>query len=200
MNGHYGVAAFLIGNTLSAIPYMLLMSVIPTLIVYYLSGLHKGFLHFLYLVSVVFATILSIESLMLVVGSIFPNFVMGMVLVGGFQGIMILIGGFYRLPHDLPKIVWRYPLYYVSFHKYAFQGSFKNEFDGLTFVLDDEEDGRSKSRIVSGREILRNIWQVEMGQSKWVDLIILFGMILLFRLMFLVITKSKEKVHGQMAG
>ncbi|KAI9120467.1 hypothetical protein K1719_007500 [Acacia pycnantha] len=135
---------------------------------------------------------MSIESLMLVVGSIFPNFIMGMIIVDGIQGIMILIGGFYRLPHDLPKLLWKYPLYYLSFHKYSFQGLFKNEFEGLTFVF-DEEDGRS-SRTVSGREILRNIWQVEMGHSKWADLVILFGMIVLYRFMFFAITKSKEKV------
>ncbi|XP_054801384.1 ABC transporter G family member 1-like [Prosopis cineraria] len=197
LNGHYGVTAFLIGNTLSTIPYMLLMSLIPALIIYYLSNLHKGLGRFVYLVSVLFAIVMSIESCMLVIGSIFPNFIMGMIIVGGIQGIMILIGGFYRLPHDLPKLVWRYPLHYVSFHKYAFQGLFKNEFDGLTFVVDDQD--RSRSMIVSGREILRNTWQVEMGHSKWLDLAIMFGMIVLYHILFLIINKSKEKAHRQVA-
>ncbi|XP_064985970.1 ABC transporter G family member 1-like isoform X2 [Musa acuminata AAA Group] len=33
----------------------------------------------------------------------------------------------------LPGPVWRYPMYYVAFHKYANQGFYKNEFLGLTF-------------------------------------------------------------------
>ncbi|KAI9121037.1 hypothetical protein K1719_008070 [Acacia pycnantha] len=188
LNGHYGVTAFLIGNTLSAIPYMLLISLIPGGIVYCLSGLHKGLEHFLYLTSVLFATVMSVESLMMVVGSFFPNFIMGMIIVGGIQGVMILLGGFYRLPDDLPKPFWRYPLYYVSFHKYAFQGLFKNEFEGLTFAT--AHDGDRKT--TSGREILTNTWQVEMGYSKWVDLAILLGMIVLYRLLFLAIIKTKE--------
>ncbi|KAK4271295.1 hypothetical protein QN277_020006 [Acacia crassicarpa] len=196
LNGHYGVTAFLIGNTLSSIPYMLLISLIPGGIVYFLSGLHKGLEHFLYLTSVLFATVMSVESLMMVVGSFFPNFIMGMIIVGGIQGVMILLGGFYRLPDDLPKPFWRYPLYYVSFHKYAFQGLFKNEFEGLTFAT--AHDGDRKT--TSGREILTNTWQVEMGYSKWVDLAILLGMIFLYRLLFLAITKTKENAKPIVAG
>ncbi|XP_028782423.1 ABC transporter G family member 11-like [Neltuma alba] len=195
LDGHYGVTGFLIGNTLSAIPYMLLISLIPGGIVYCLSGLHKGLEHFLFLTSVLFATVMSVESLMMVVGSFFSNFIMGMIIVGGVQGVMILLGGFYRLPNNLPKPFWRYPLYYVSFHKYAVQGLFKNEFEGLTFASDHDGD----SKTTTGREILTNTWQVEMGYSKWVDLAILLGMIVLYRLLFLAITKTKENAKPMVA-
>ncbi|RZC89636.1 hypothetical protein C5167_027180 [Papaver somniferum] len=43
LNGHYGVTAFIIGNTLSSIPYLLINTLIPGAIAYYLAGLHKGF-------------------------------------------------------------------------------------------------------------------------------------------------------------
>ncbi|KAI4299112.1 hypothetical protein L6164_032602 [Bauhinia variegata] len=186
LNGHYSVTAFLIGNTFSAAPYMLLISLIPGGIAYYLSGLQKGSEHFLYFTCVLFATVMSVESLMMLVGSVFPNFIMGMIIVGGIQGIMILLGGFYRLPEDLPKPIWRYPLSYVSFHKYAFQGLFKNEFDGLTFSREQVK--------ISGKEILKQTWQVEMGHSKWVDLLVLLGMTVFFRVMFLGVIKIKERM------
>ncbi|KAK7319446.1 hypothetical protein RJT34_04167 [Clitoria ternatea] len=188
LNGHYGITAYLIGNMFSAVPYMLMISVIPGGIAYYLCGMHKGLERFLFFTSLLFAIVMWVESLMLVVGSISPNYVIGMFLAGGAEGLMILIGGFYRLPNDLPKPLWKYPLYYVSFLKYAFQGSFKNEFEGLTFSLG--QDGGT----INGREILTETWQVEMGHSKWVDLAIMFGMIALYRIMFLAITKSKEKL------
>lgn len=189
LNGHYGVTAFLIGNIFSAVPYMLMISLIPGAIVYYLSGLHNGLTHFLYFASVLFAIVMWVESLMMVVGSIFPNFVMGVIIAGGVEGLMILTGGFYRLPNELPKPLWKYPFYYVSFLTYAFQGSFKNEFEGLTFVL--YQDGGA--RAVSGRDILAETWHVQMGHSKWVDLAIMFGMILFYRVLFLAIDKGKEK-------
>ncbi|KAJ1378619.1 ABC transporter G family member 11-like protein [Sesbania bispinosa] len=103
--------------------------------------------------------------------------------------IAILTGGFYRLPNDLPKPLWKYLFYYVSFLTYAFQGSFKNEFEGLKFIL--YQDGGAKA--VSGAEVLAGTWHVQMGHSKWVDLAIMFGMIAMYRVLFFVITKSKEK-------
>ncbi|KAH1050032.1 hypothetical protein AAZX31_08G068700 [Glycine max] len=189
LNGHYGVTAFLIGNIFSAVPYMLLISLIPGGIAYYLCGMHKGPERFFYFTSLLFAIVMWVESLMLVVGSICPNYVIGMFLAGGVEGLMILTGGFYRLPNDLPKPLWKYPLYYVSFLKYAFQGSFKNDFEGLTFSVDQDGGG-----IMSGREVLTDTWHLEMGYSKWVDLAIMFGMIVLYRVLFLVITKCKEKM------
>ncbi|KAK7252305.1 hypothetical protein RIF29_36151 [Crotalaria pallida] len=195
LNGHYGVTAFVIGNTFSSIPYLLLVSVIPGTIAYYLPGLQKGFDHFVYFTCVLFSCLMLVESLMMIVASIVPNFLMGIIIGAGIQGIMMLSGGFFRLPNDLPKPFWRYPLFYVAFHRYAFQGLFKNEFEGLRFASNNNEvGGDSINKYISGEEILRDKWQVEMGYSKWVDLAILLGMILLYRVLFLVIIKITEKV------
>ncbi|XP_058734037.1 ABC transporter G family member 1-like [Vicia villosa] len=186
LNGHYGVTAFLIGNIFSAVPYILMISLIPGGIAYYLCGMHKGLEHFVYFISLLLAIVMWVESLMLVVGSISPNYVIGMFITGGIEGLMILTAGFYRLPNELPKPLWKYPLYHISFLKYAFQGSFKNEFEKLNVSME--------TKTMSGREILDETWHVEMGYSKWVDLVIMFGMIVLYRVLFLVITKSKEKL------
>ena len=72
-----------------------------------------------------------VESLMMTVASIVPNYLMGIITGAGIQGIMLLAGGFFKLPNDLPRIFWKYPLYYISFHRYAFEGMFKNEYGGL---------------------------------------------------------------------
>ncbi|GER27331.1 ABC transporter [Striga asiatica] len=186
LNGHYGVAAFVIGNTLSSIPYLLLISIIPGAIAYYLVGLQKGIDHFVYFALLLFSCMMLVESLMMIVASIVPDFLMGIITGAGIQGVMMLCGGFFRLPEDLPKPFWRYPMYYIAFHKYANQGFYKNEFEGLVFV-----DGVGGTR--SGDEILRSVWQVEMGYSKWIDVCIMFGMVVLYRLMFFGIIKSVEK-------
>ncbi|XP_030528324.1 ABC transporter G family member 1-like [Rhodamnia argentea] len=189
LNGHYGVAAFVVGNTLSSIPYLLIISLIPGAIAYYLVGLQKSFEHFACFASVLFACMLLVESLMMIVASIVPDFLMGIITGAGIQGVMMLNGGFFRLPDDLPKPFWRYPMYYISFHKYANQGFFKNEFEGLMFP-----NQMGGSPTIGGEEILRNYWQVEMGYSKWVDLAILLGMVVVYRLMFLGIIKVVEKM------
>lgn len=126
---------------------------------------------------------------MMMVASIVPDFLMGIIAGAGIQGIMMLNGGFFRLPNDMPDPFWKYPMYYISFHKYAFQGFYKNEYIGLTFP--NEKIGGPPT--ITGDEILRDIWQVENGYSKWVDMIILLGMMATYRVLFFLIIKGGEK-------
>nr|POE83396.1 abc transporter g family member 11 [Quercus suber] len=137
LNGHYGTAAFIISNSFSAVPYLLLISLIPGAIAYYPSGLQKGAEHFLFFAAIIFACMMLVESLMMIVASIVPNLLMGIITGAGVQGLMMLGGGIFRYPNDLLKPFWKYPLYYISFHKYAYQGLFKNEFEKLTFSIDE---------------------------------------------------------------
>ncbi|KAI3952674.1 hypothetical protein MKX01_013636 [Papaver californicum] len=192
LNGHYGVAAFVVGNTLSSIPYLLMISLIPGALAYYLVGLHKGYEHFLFFVLLLFVCMMLVESLMMIVASIVPDFLMGIITGAGIQGVMMLNGGFFRLPNDLPNPFWKYPMYYIAFHRYANEGFYKNEFQGLQFP--NNQIGGSST--ISGEEILKNIWQMPMGYSKWVDLAVLFGMVVLYRLMFFSIIKLSEKMKS----
>ncbi|GAB2232157.1 hypothetical protein Droror1_Dr00011184 [Drosera rotundifolia] len=189
LNGHYGVGAFVIANTLSSIPYLIMNSLFPGAIAYYLVGLQHEVGHFIYFSLVLFVTLMLVESLMMNVAVIVPDFLMGIITGAGIQGVMMLNGGFFRLPDDLPKPFWRYPMYYISFHKYAVQGFYKNEFEGLVFP--NEKVGGPTT--ITGTQLLRSFWEVEMGYSKWIDLVILVGMVMIYRLMFFGIIKALEK-------
>jgi len=46
LNGHYGVGAYVIENTLSSVPYLVIISLAPGALAYYLVGLQKSFQHF----------------------------------------------------------------------------------------------------------------------------------------------------------
>ncbi|KAL5542981.1 hypothetical protein UlMin_010691 [Ulmus minor] len=192
LNGHYCATAFVISNTFSALPYLLLISLISGSLTYYLPGLHKGYQHFLYFVSLLFACMMLIESLMMIVASLVPNYLMGIITGSGIQGFMMLGGGFFRLPNDLPHYFWKYPMFYFAFHRFAYQGLFKNEFEGLVFPYSEKGEPLNKR----GEDILREIWQVNMSYSKWVDLAILLGMVAFYRVLFLIIIKSTEKMKN----
>ncbi|KAL2906149.1 ABC transporter G family member 11 [Bienertia sinuspersici] len=189
--GGFPVGAYTIGNTLSSIPYLLIISLIPGAIAYYLVHLQRGFDHFVYFSLVLFTCMMLVESLMMIVASLVPDFLMGIITGAGIQGVMMLNGGFFRLPDDLPKPFWKYPMYYIAFHKYANQGFYKNEFEGLVFP--NNQVGAAAATI-SGDQVLRSFWQLEMGYSKWVDLGILIGMVVIYRFMFLGIIKTTEKI------
>ena len=190
LNGHYGVTAFVFGNRFSSLPFLAVVALIPGAITYFIPGLHKGYEHFLFFVLTLFACMTLVESLMMIVASLVPNFLMGIIVGAGILGLMILVGGFFRLPADLPKPVLKYPLYHIALHKYAYQGLFKNEFEGLTFP--NIQAGGLPT--ITGEEILKNTYFVEMGYSKWVDLAILLAMVVLYRFLFLIIIKTTEKV------
>ena len=186
LNGHYGATAFVISSTLSSAPYLGIISIIPGAICYYLTGLQRGFDHFLYFSAVLWACTMLVEGLMMIVAAIVPDFLLGIITGCGMQGLLMLNAGFFRLPNDLPKPLWKYPTYYISYHKYATQGLYKNEFLGLVF------DDLGRGLTVSGDYILRTSLQVEMGYSKWVDLAILLVMVLIYRVLFSVTIKVGE--------
>ncbi|KAI3845464.1 hypothetical protein MKX03_023399 [Papaver bracteatum] len=190
LNGHYGVAAFVVGNTLSSIPYLFIITLIPGAIVYYLVDLHKGLDHFLFFILVIFVSVMLVESLMMLVASMIPNYLMGIIIGAGIQGIMMLNAGFYRLPDALPNTFWKYPMYYIAFQRYANEGLYKNEFEGLSFPRNQGED----SSAVTGEEIIETVWKMPLSYSKWIDVLILFGMVILYRLMFFGIIKISEKI------
>ncbi|KAI3518341.1 hypothetical protein L1887_06958 [Cichorium endivia] len=196
LNGHYSTAAFVVANTLSSTPYLLLVSMIPAALAYFLTGLREGFDHFAYYTSVLFSCMLVVESIMMIVASLVPNYLMGIIVGAGTQGFFMLGGGFFRLPNHLPAPFWKYPLFYVAFHKYAYQGLFKNEFEGVEY----EYDEAGLRKIMSGEYILRDTWQVEMSYSKWVDLEILLAMVVIYRVLFFVIIKIVENVKPCLSG
>ncbi|OEL31730.1 ABC transporter G family member 11 [Dichanthelium oligosanthes] len=189
LNGHYDATAFVISNTLSSTPYLGIISIMPGAIAYYLTGLQRGFDHFIYFAAVLWACTMLVEGLMMIVAAIVPDFLLGIITGSGMQGLLMLNAGFFRLPSDIPKPIWKYPTYYISYHKYAIQGLYKNEFLGLAF-----EDLGGGGFTVSGEYILKTYLQAEMGYSKWVDLAILLAMVLIYRVLFLVTIKVGEAV------
>uniref|UniRef100_J3MK27 ABC transporter domain-containing protein n=1 Tax=Oryza brachyantha TaxID=4533 RepID=J3MK27_ORYBR len=194
MSGHYGATEFVISNTLSSVPYLGIISIIPGAIAYYLTGLQRGVDHFIYFAAVLWACTMLVEGLMMIVAAIVPDFLLGIITGSGVQGVLMLNAGFFRLPSDLPKPVWKYPTYFISYHKYATQGLYKNELLGLSF----EDAAGGGGLTVSGEYILKNYLQVELGYSKWVDLAILVGMIVIYRVVFLGIIKISEVVKPRM--
>ncbi|KAL0912427.1 hypothetical protein M5K25_018398 [Dendrobium thyrsiflorum] len=190
LNGHYDVASFVISNSLSSALFLLVISLLPTIIAYFLVGLQKHIQNYIFFALMLYSSMLVVEGLMMIVASIVPDFLMGIITGAGIQGGMMLACGFFRLPNDLPKPFWKYPVHYIGFHKYVNQGLYKNEFIGLTFPSNN--NGGGDSTTISGKEVVRDYWQIQVGYSKWVDLSIVFGMVFLYRFLFWVTVKLGE--------
>ncbi|XP_027167508.1 ABC transporter G family member 11 [Coffea eugenioides] len=195
LNGHYGVTAFVISNTLSAMPFLILITFISGTICYFMVRLHPGFSHYLFFVLCLYASVTVVESLMMAIASIVPNFLMGIITGAGIQGIFMLVSGYFRLPNDIPKPVWRYPMTYISFHFWALQGQYQNDLKGLIF--DNQTPDMPK---ISGEYILEYVFQIDTNRSKWVDLSVIFSMIIIYRIIFFIMIKINEDVTPWIRG
>ncbi|PPD78425.1 hypothetical protein GOBAR_DD24652 [Gossypium barbadense] len=195
LNGHYGVTAFVIGNTLSAMPFLIMITFISGTICYFMVRLHPGFEHYMFFVLCLYASVTVVESLMMAIASIVPNFLMGIITGAGIQGIFMLVSGYFRLPNDIPKPVWRYPMSYISFHFWALQGQYQNDLKGLLF--DNQPPELPK---IPGEYILENVFQIDVGRSKWIDLSVIFSMIIIYRIIFFLMIKISEDVTPWIRG
>ncbi|XP_062206212.1 ABC transporter G family member 11-like [Phragmites australis] len=195
LNGHYGVLAFVISNTLSAMPFLILITFVSGTLCYFMVRLHPGVMHYLFFVLCLYASVTVVESLMMAIASVIPNFLMGIIIGAGIQGIFMLVSGYFRLPHDIPKPFWRYPMSYISFHYWALQGQYQNDLKGLVF--DNQDDELPK---IPGEYILENVFQIDVTRSKWLDLAVLFSMIIIYRLLFFIMIKVSEDVTPWVRG
>lgn len=195
MNGHYGVGAFVVSNTLSAMPFLILITFLSGTVCYFMVRLHPGFTHYLFFVVCLYASVTVVESLMMVIASVVPNFLMGIIIGAGIQGIFMLVSGYFRLPNDIPKPFWRYPMSYLSFHFWALQGQYQNDLMGLEF--DNSAPGLPK---IPGEFILEQIFQIDLHRSKWVDVSVIFVMIIAYRVIFFIVIKINEDVTPWIRG
>lgn len=104
------------------------------------------------------------------------------------QGIMMLTSGFFRLLPDLPKPFWRYPVSFIGYGAWSLQGGYKNDMLGLVF--DPLFPGDPK---ISGEYVLTKMFGLSLDHSKWWDLSAVYSLIIVYRFLFFVILKLKER-------
>ncbi|KAL4578654.1 hypothetical protein LXL04_014783 [Taraxacum kok-saghyz] len=188
LNGHYGVGVFILSNFISSFPFLTLMSFITAIVTYNMVKFQSGFSHITYACLDLLFSIAVVESSMMVVGSLVPNIMMGIIVGAGFIGIMMMTAGFFRLLPDIPKLFWRYPVSYINSMSWALQGAYKNDMIGMEF--DGPYEGEPK---LSGEIILTKMLGISLDHTKWWDLAMVVAILIFYRLLFFTILKFKEK-------
>uniref|UniRef100_A0A1J3ERM6 ABC transporter G family member 13 n=7 Tax=Noccaea caerulescens TaxID=107243 RepID=A0A1J3ERM6_NOCCA len=189
LNGHYGVAVYTLSNFLSSLPFIILMCLATSSITTYMVKFQPSASHFFYNCLDLISAIATVESCMMMIASLVPNFLMGVMIGAGYIGIMVLSAGFFRLFPDLPMVFWRYPVSYINYGAWALQGAYKNEMIGVEY--DSPLPFLPKMK---GELILETVLGVNPAQSKWLDLVVVMMILIAYRLLFFAILKFKEKV------
>ncbi|KAJ7964069.1 ABC transporter G family member [Quillaja saponaria] len=188
LNGYYGVGVFILSNFLSSFPFLVSIALISGTITYYMVKFRPGFSHYVFFSLNIYCCISVIESLMMVVASLVPNYLMGIVTGAGIIGIFMMTSGFFRLLPDLPKPFWRYPVSYISYGSWAIQGAYKNDLLGLEF--DPMIPGDPK---LKGEYVITKMIGIPIDYSKWWDLAALLFILLCYRVLFFILLKFKER-------
>lgn len=186
-NGHYGVAAYIISNFLSSMPFLFTMSWASASITYWMVKFRPGFSYFAFFALNLYGGVSVIESLMMIISALVPNFLMGLILGAGVIGIMMLTSGFFRLLPELPRIFWKYPVSYIVYGSWGLKGAYKNDLLGLEF--EPMTPGEPK---LTGEYIITNMMGLSVSYSKWLDLAMIFILLLAYRVTFFFVLKVKE--------
>ncbi|XP_010247569.1 PREDICTED: ABC transporter G family member 15-like [Nelumbo nucifera] len=78
-NGHYGNAVFILSISISSFPFLLAVSLATGSITFYMVKLHPGFSHLMFTYTNLLSCIATVEGIMMVVESLVPNYLMGVV-------------------------------------------------------------------------------------------------------------------------
>ncbi|XP_073015938.1 ABC transporter G family member 12-like [Primulina eburnea] len=188
LKGHYGVGVFILSNFISSFPFLVTMSFSSASITYFMVKYHSGLSHYMYATVDLLFCIAVVESCMMVVASIVPNFLMGVIVGAGFMGIMMATSGFFRRLPELPKPFWRFPVSYINYMTWGLQGAYKNDMIGVEF--ESPIFGQPK---LKGEEVLYSVMGISQKHSKWWDLAVVIAILITYRLLFFCILKFKEK-------
>ncbi|XP_052196405.1 ABC transporter G family member 3 [Diospyros lotus] len=187
LNQHSGALVFLLGQLLSSIPFLFLISISSGLVFYFLIGLRDEFSLLMYFVLNFFMCLLVNEGLMLAVVTIWQDMFWSILSLVCINVVMMLSAGYFKIRSALPRPVWMYPVSYVSFHTYSIQGLLENEYINTNFAV-------GQVRTISGYQALKSAYEISAdNNSKWGNLLVLFLMAVGYRLLVFVLLQFRVR-------
>ena len=126
-NNHYGTLAYVASNFVSGLPWLFLISLVCTGLIYGMIQSRLGFEYFLIYLLTLFIGLMVAETMMVAISALTPYFIVGIAMGAGLLGLYMIVCGFFMLPKNIPP-GWIWVHHGVSFHTYTFQMFMYNEF------------------------------------------------------------------------
>jgi ABC-type multidrug transport system permease subunit len=191
-NGLYGATAFMASNFLIGIPYLFLIALLFSAVAYWLTAFQPTATAFFVWILWLFLDLLAAESLVVLMSSLFPNFVVALALTAFANGLWMSVGGF-LVPPTVLNVFWKYVFHYIDYQTYVFQGMMVNEFrDRVYDCARVEGAGASSCNCmyvtdlaaqcqISGAGVLASYGYATDQTGQWVG--ILIGIVTGYRLL-----------------
>lgn len=131
-NGLVGPLAFNVSNFFIGLPFLLAISLLFSVVEYWLSNFRPDGHAFWMWVMWLFLDLVAAESLVVLVSAIFPVFVVALAVAAFLNGLWMCVDGF-LVPMNVLNPFWKYVFHYIDYQAYVFQGMMVNEFKARTY-------------------------------------------------------------------
>jgi ABC-type multidrug transport system permease subunit len=139
-NGLYGPGAFMVSNFIVGVPFLFIISVLFSILVYWLGNFRPSATGFFNFIMWLFLDLLAAEGLVVFLTNLVPIFVVSLAGVAFANGMWMAVNGFMVPPKTL-NVFWKYVFHYIDYQAYVFQGMMVNEFGQRTYSCDRLEGG-----------------------------------------------------------
>jgi hypothetical protein len=113
-NGLYGAGPFVISNFIIGLPYLFIIAVLFSVVTYWLSGFQPTAEAFFTWIMWLFLDLIAAESLVVLMSSLFPNFVLALAMTAFANGLWMSVGGF-LVPPNILNVFWYYAFSYIDY-------------------------------------------------------------------------------------
>ena len=160
-----------------------------SIIAYWLCNFRPTASAFFWWVLWLFLDLLAAESLVILISSLVPIFVVALAATAFANGLWMSVGGFMVQPHNLNPF-WRYVFHYIDYQSYVFQGMMVNEFDGRVYSCGEGCHCMYQSELadqckIDGKGVLATYGYSLDRKGTWIG--ILVGIIAGYRLLGLLV-------------
>lgn len=193
-NGLYGATALIVSNFLIGLPYLFLFSIVFSIISYWLSNFQPTAISFFTWVLWLFLDLVAAESLVVLMTSLFPNFVVSLALVAFANGLWMSVGGF-MVPPTILNVFYKYAFHYWDYQKYVFEGMMVNEFSERVYSCGEGcrcmyESPLADQCKIAGQGVLDQYGYEtgQLGKNVGIMIAIIFG----YRLASWVVLKLRK--------
>ncbi|CAG8435929.1 8604_t:CDS:2 [Ambispora gerdemannii] len=200
-NGFYSVGPFVLANTIISFPFIFIISLSFTAVIYPTVGLHNGGKHVILFVVYLFLCLNVAEGMVVFIASLVPIFIASLALTAFANGFWMVFGGYLVRPHSIAK-GWKWA-HYIDYQKYAFEAILSNDLKGLDFNcerLTDPSPDRmyncyygdksGRSATFPGEAVLEELGYTNIRPALWA--VILIAMTFVFRLAFFAVLRFKK--------
>lgn len=180
-NGLYGATEFMVSNFIIGIPYLFLITVIFSVISYWLSNFQPTATAFFTWIMWLFLDLLAAEALVMFMSSLFPSFVISLALVAFANGLWMSVGGF-MVPPTVLNVFYKYAFHYWDYQTYVFQGMMVNEFSNRVYSCGEGCHCMYNSPLaeqceIAGQSVLNQYGYEsgQLGKNVGIMIAIIFG-------------------------